>query len=85
MRELVQKAWAEDAAHTVQILMHGRDCRGGKGERQVVLHGLMWLRENKPATYLLNLARFLNLGCELCLLSSVKLMCAVSSQITRIC
>jgi hypothetical protein len=45
---LLEKGWLENPEHVVQLLMHARDCRGGKGEREVVLIGLMWLRAMKP-------------------------------------
>lgn len=59
---LLERSWDEDALEAVKILMNGRDCRDGKGEKEVVLQGLMWLRRNKPRTYVMNLRRFLNLG-----------------------
>lgn len=62
VQQLVADSWEENAEHTLQILMHARDARAGKGERQVTLHALLWLREHKPATYLHNLLPFLSLG-----------------------
>ena len=62
VQQLVAAAWQEQAEHTVQLLMHSRDARGGKGERLITLYGLMYLRKAKPQTYLLNLTTFLGLG-----------------------
>ena len=62
IERLLSGAWAESAEHAVQLLLHGRDARGGKGERLVSLFAMIWLRTNKPATYLHNLTTFLALG-----------------------
>lgn len=60
---LLTTSFLEGSADTVRILLHARDIRGdGKGERLVVTHALMWLRQNKPATYLLNVDTFVSLG-----------------------
>jgi len=76
IRDAMEVSWRESAKETVQILMHARDCRGGKGERAVVLDALMWLRQFKPRTYLRNLPRFVNLGYykDLVLLASVVVL-----------
>lgn len=62
--ELMFAAWAEDPLLCVKIVLHARDCRGGKAEKMVAFHALEFLRRYKPATYLLNLKKgFLNVGC----------------------
>ena len=47
---------------TLKAVAHARDCRGGKGERAVVMNALVWLRRRHPSTYLLNMMTFLQLG-----------------------
>jgi len=59
---MFEGAWRENPEHLVQILLHARDCRSGKGERLVAYHGMLWLRKNKPLTYLNNLLTFLGHG-----------------------
>eukprot|EP00466_Bigelowiella_natans_P017919 jgi/Bigna1/54241/estExt_Genewise1Plus.C_300121 len=63
VKSMVKAAWEEDAVLTMKILLHARDCRGGKGERKVVNHALQWLREEKPNTYRENLKSFIEMGC----------------------
>eukprot|EP00466_Bigelowiella_natans_P010285 jgi/Bigna1/47290/estExt_Genewise1.C_120064 len=60
---MFQDAWKEDAAVALKIIMHARDCRGGKGERKCVFNVMKWLRKNKPRTYAGNLQKFVDLGC----------------------
>ena len=60
--ELLEASWSESPELTLQVLLHGRDCRGGKGERLVVHEALLWLRQHKPRTYLANLLSFLRVG-----------------------
>lgn len=61
-RELAA-AWKEDPDTALRILLHARDCHGaGKGEKLVVRHALLWLRQHKPRTYLANLLEFLRHG-----------------------
>ena len=62
VESLLEAAWQENPHATIQILLNGRDCRSGKGERAVVLSALLWLRRNKPKTYLLNLEEFVAMG-----------------------
>jgi hypothetical protein len=63
LHEKLTKAWNEDPVSTVQCILNARDCRAGKGERKVAFDSMMWLREHKQLTYLLNLQAFLNIGC----------------------
>ena len=62
LEALLEASWREDAELTLQVLLHGRDCRGGKGERLVIQQALLWLRRHKPCTYLANLLAFLRAG-----------------------
>lgn len=48
-------AWEENARVATQIVMHARDCRGGKGERKAVIAALVFLRQSKPLTYAANI------------------------------
>lgn len=45
------------------ILKHTRDCRGGKGEKEVVFHILRYVKEMYPKTYALVLEDFIKYGC----------------------
>ena len=79
IRSLLASAWAEDSQTTLAILLHLRDCRngkdgkGGKGEKALTRFALLWLRENHPCTYLINLPEFINHGCfkDLCELTKL--------------
>ena len=62
MQDMLEKAWAESPELTLQVLLHGRDCREGKGERAVIVAALLWLREHRPCTYIANLLSFLRVG-----------------------
>lgn len=64
VRHDLSQAWMENPENALRVLAHARDCHGrdGKGERLVALYGLVWLREHKPKTYLLNLMSFLRHG-----------------------
>ncbi len=62
VQPLLAKAWKEDAKQVVQILLHARDCRHGKGEKLIVYLCLIWMRRTYPASYFLNLRNFLGVG-----------------------
>jgi Domain of unknown function (DUF2828) len=72
VKEMFYDAWLENPKKALQILLHCRDCRKGKGERLIVLHALTWLRRHKPITYLKNLRAFLAVGYYQDLLNLVK-------------
>ena len=59
---LLTASWQTDPQLTLQLIAHSRDCRGGKGERLVSLHSLLYLRSHKPLTYLANLLLYLSCG-----------------------
>eukprot|EP01129_Flabellula_baltica_P000324 TRINITY_DN10351_c0_g1_i1.p1 TRINITY_DN10351_c0_g1~~TRINITY_DN10351_c0_g1_i1.p1 ORF type:complete len:500 (+),score=119.94 TRINITY_DN10351_c0_g1_i1:56-1555(+) len=40
---LIENSWNENEEHTLKILFNTRDCRGGKGERDIFLLGMQWL------------------------------------------
>jgi hypothetical protein len=54
--QYVQDSWREDALDTLKILFYIRDCRGGKGERDVFYVGMKWVAENHTESFLKNLA-----------------------------
>jgi hypothetical protein len=62
VRDMVAASWSSHPELTLQILQQARDCRSGKGEKSVVLEGLLWLRAHKPRTYCRNVLEFLRLG-----------------------
>jgi hypothetical protein len=45
---MVDKAWDEDALDTMRILFHGRDCRGGKGDRKPFLQAMTHIANSHP-------------------------------------
>jgi|SaaInlStandDraft_7_1057024.scaffolds.fasta_scaffold00586_10 hypothetical protein len=53
--EFIQKAWIENPKTFLKIMRHTRDCRTGKGERDVFYRMALWLRENDFETYILNI------------------------------
>lgn len=63
IRELVQRGWLESPEHTMQIILHTRDIRKGKGEKKSTMEAILWIREHKPNTYKANLDTFLKMGC----------------------
>lgn len=67
-----QKAWFVDPHFALAMVAQLRDCRDGKGEIDLALACMMWLREHYPRTYLLNLETFISMGCykDLCRLTS---------------
>lgn len=62
VEQLMSASWSENANETIRVLMHARDARHGKGERSCASIALLWLRKNKPITYLRNLNTFIELG-----------------------
>lgn len=45
---LLRTSYDEDALHTLKIVAHIRDCRGGKGERKLGRWALVWLTAHHP-------------------------------------
>lgn len=58
LARLLAAAHAEDALHTLKIAAYVRDCRGGKGERQLGRLALAWLAEHHARELRHNLALF---------------------------
>jgi len=63
LNNMLRVSWARYPEDTVKLIIHSRDVRGGKGEKAVSFTGLLWLRQYKPLTYIMNLATFLEHGC----------------------
>ena len=51
---LLNEAFEEEPLDTLKILFHGRDCRGGKGDRKPFLAAMQHLWRNQPAWFLEN-------------------------------
>lgn len=63
LNNMVQLSWSKYPEDTVKLIIHSRDCRTGKGEKKVSYSAMLWLRKNKPLTYIMNLSKFLEYGC----------------------
>jgi hypothetical protein len=46
LHQLLSDAWSEDAQITIKIIFQTRDCRGGKGERELFYMCYIWLIHN---------------------------------------
>ena len=53
--QLLEAAWKEDALDTLKLVFYMRDCRGGKGERDLFHLAMKWLIDNHPEDLLINL------------------------------
>jgi hypothetical protein len=62
LNNMLKVSWCKYPEDTVKLIIHSRDCRGGKGEKKVSYQGMLWLRKYKPLTYIMNLATFLEHG-----------------------
>ena len=62
LNNMLTVSWCKYPEDTVKLIIHSRDCRGGKGEKKVSYQGMLWLRKYKPLTYIMNLAKFLEYG-----------------------
>jgi hypothetical protein len=51
VNDLMAEAWIQSPLQTCLVLLQARDCRDGKGEKLVVYHALIWIREKKPLVY----------------------------------
>ncbi|KAJ3122429.1 hypothetical protein HK098_002835 [Nowakowskiella sp. JEL0407] len=60
MLRLLKASWEEEKLHTLKIVAYCRDCRGGKGERQISRYMLNWLAKYATNDMKPNLAFFLN-------------------------
>ncbi|EFC41010.1 predicted protein [Naegleria gruberi] len=53
--QLVEASWNENPLDTLKLIFQTRDCRGGKGEREIFHKCLNWLIDNHPEDLLVNL------------------------------
>lgn len=60
----LEECWKKDPQQTVAIIFNGRDRVNGKKEKRISNEAMLWLRRNKPQTYKLNIANYINkYGC----------------------
>jgi hypothetical protein len=52
----IDDAWAEDPLATLRLLFHGRDCRGGKGDRAPFIKAMAYIYERHPDWFHANYA-----------------------------
>ena len=58
--EYLEKCWKVSPVKTVAIIFNGRDRLKGKKEKRVSNQAMLWLRENKPYTYMSNIITYIN-------------------------
>ena len=58
--EYIEKCWEISPEKTVAIIFNGRDRLKGKKEKKVSNTGMLWLRINKPYTYMNNILTYVN-------------------------
>ncbi len=58
--EYLEKCWKVSPEKTVAIIFNGRDRLKGKKEKRVSNQAMLWLRENKPYTYMSNIITYIN-------------------------
>ena len=58
-----QQSWNLSCDDTMKMLLHCRDCRNGKGFRDVSYESFIWVRKHAPITYLMNMIQFIEVGC----------------------
>ena len=58
--QFIEKCWAINPQKTVAIIFNGRDRLKGKKEKTVSNQAMLWLRENKPYTYMNNILTYVN-------------------------
>ena len=58
--EYIKKCWEISPEKTVAIIFNGRDRLKGKKEKKVSNSGMLWLRINKPYTYMNNILTYVN-------------------------
>ena len=47
----LEKSFSESIIDTIVMIFHIRDCRGGKGERELGRAGMIWLLTNHPTEF----------------------------------
>ena len=58
--QFLEKCWAVNPKKTVAIIFNGRDRLKGKKEKTVSNQAMLWLRDNKPYTYMNNILTYVN-------------------------
>ena len=58
--EYIEKCWKINPQKTVAIIFNGRDRLKGKKEKTVSNQAMLWLRDNKPYTYMNNITTYVN-------------------------
>ena len=58
--EYIEKCWNISPEKTVAIIFNGRDRLKGKKEKRVSNQAMLWLRDNKPYTYMSNILTYIN-------------------------
>ena len=58
--QFIEKCWAINPQKTVAIIFNGRDRLKGKKEKTVSNQAMLWLRNNKPYTYMNNIITYIN-------------------------
>jgi len=58
--EFLEKCWAINPQKTVAVIFNGRDRLRGKKEKTVSNQAMLWLRINKPYTYMNNILTYVN-------------------------
>ena len=58
--DYIEKCWKISPEKTVAIIFNGRDRLKGKKEKRVSNQAMLWLRNNKPYTYMSNILTYIN-------------------------
>lgn len=58
--QFLEKCWAINPQKTVAVIFNGRDRLKGKKEKTVSNQAMLWLRSNKPYTYMNNIITYVN-------------------------
>uniref|UniRef100_A0A6C0K9L9 TROVE domain-containing protein n=1 Tax=viral metagenome TaxID=1070528 RepID=A0A6C0K9L9_9ZZZZ len=58
--QFLEKCWAINPKKTVAVIFNGRDRLKGKKEKTVSNQAMLWLRDNKPYTYMANILTYVN-------------------------
>jgi hypothetical protein len=58
--KFLEKCWAVNPKKTVAVIFNGRDRLKGKKEKTVSNQAMLWLRDNKPYTYMANILTYVN-------------------------
>uniref|UniRef100_A0A6C0IAR7 DUF2828 family protein n=1 Tax=viral metagenome TaxID=1070528 RepID=A0A6C0IAR7_9ZZZZ len=56
----IEECWAINPEKTIAVIFNGRDRLTGKKEKVVSNQAMLWLRDNKPYTYMNNITTYIN-------------------------